>query len=917
MLSKKQKLITNSSHKKQNKNNNIKIKNNIKTKKNKNNIKKTKKNQKGGVLQYVQFPSSHYIYLKNSITGPGGTGDTPFRGFSPFKLNCALLQYIINEKKLNIQKVSGTDTNQYIGFTDFPSLIETTEYSKKDTKAVKKDTERDFVEIIEGNVKIISRETNYRNLMDPDSHFDIDLEIVNYDDSKPKEIRKIRKITQDVKYLKKLIEDLSNILKSKATINRNNTTNETFKPYKPPEICDLSYSTNDFLIIDEKKYEGIDERVIIVGYPSEINPFLKLKIKNPTNPEEEIYLIDYLMETIFKEHKKPETEVGNYCELILKLFNAFKKDKVENNIDLLKNSFLDNLELIEAFIANNPTLFPGETGTKKIKEIEEQVEVYLQKKIKGFLTRPNTKIRYVFHIFIQKRDGQIEPLIYNIRELEQKHKAVLERLLYLIQTEIPRRFQIFNEDELTRIAAGEDVRYTNFYSYYRYGDIFYIKTEYLYPSTNLDQYNHVYNRSLNLEEIIYSSGLLTTDGSPYWSKIKFKYELRQYRLKPLVSLELQSHKKSYSSSQKKSYSSSYQKSYSPSHTQELPALIPTEHNLENSKILLLREHPNSVYELYYQASDGTFHYIKIKPVLDLLNFESTNITLSQNVFDCFGLKTNIYITNQPVFQIETSYTISSSLQSDKINLFDQKWSFPVVRTVLNDEKCFENIPTLRDFENFYPYSPYNVLMSVLPKNIKKPLNTNNILKKGVVNPVKITPGCEVKICDSEEFNYSITFTIKNENNTIEEIILVINKHTARIKTKEEPIERLVVWVFPKPKSTPNIVTERRFKTIKDISLHLFEEILRQLSFHKFYDEKKQILGFNNYLAYNMKNFHFQIFKKEDRSYYESFIETNSFIALEKRMENGINGLYKMQTVPNYYNNYDFVIFSSLRINGLT
>ena len=216
------------------------------------------------------------------------------------------------------------------------------------------------------------------------------------------------------------------------------------------------------------------------------------------------------------------------------------------------------------------------------------------------------------------------------------------------------------------------------------------------------------------------------------------------------------------------------------------------------------------------------------------------------------------------------------------------------------------------------YSPFN-LMSVLPKSIKKSLNnTKSILKKNEEGPDQIGKGCDVKICDTQKFNYSITFTIKNENNITEKIILVINKHTAKIKKSAvETIERLVVWVFPNPKSNPNIITEHRFKTIKDISLHLFEEILRQLKLHKFYNEKEQILGFNNYLAYNMKNFHFQIFKKEDRSYYESFIETNSFLGLEKRMENGINGLYKMRIIPNYYKNYDFVIFSSLRINGLT
>ena len=451
--------------------------------------KVSNKTQYGGrFLTLAQNPSNNYVYYQDLHNLKR------FYGYKPLQLNASMMQYLCDTKSLQFS--TSRDKGLYMGFNNFPSIVETAENIEKKSKSVKNEEgTRDFTEVIEGNQPIIDRETNYNNLMNnpkAKAQFKIGLDKITYEAKKSitpsvivEDVEYVKKFTpsvivQDVEYVKKLIIDLPRILQDKSSKSLHNSL------HRKEEICDLSYSTNDFLIIDRNKYPGIDDEVIIVGYPGEINPFLKLKVPDPKKKGEETLLIDLLKKSVFEDHKKPVSEPGNYCSLLINLYNTFK-NKPSDKINLVDSNeyykFMgtlinNNYKYIENLINLNPGLF--EETSSDFSQFKIEIEERLREIIRNLFARPNTKIRYVFHPFIiNKQKKRIEPLIYNVRELEPKHKPVLERILELIETKIPELFNIFNSQEKTNISQGHSVKYNNFYTYYRYGDIFHIKTQYL------------------------------------------------------------------------------------------------------------------------------------------------------------------------------------------------------------------------------------------------------------------------------------------------------------------------------------------------------------------------------------------------------------------------------------------------------
>lgn len=868
----------------------------------KRNIKKTYKKQYGGRhLVLAQRPSGHYMYYKDT------ENSNIFHGFKPLQLNAAMVQYLCDIKSLQVYNLSD-DESLYLGFKNFPSIVETIEDKKKLSKSVKDEYgQRDFTEVIEGNRPLLEREINYNNLM-TSSQFKIELEKIMYpsiNNSEKLLLENLDKkeaiISQDVEYVKKLILDLPRILEHDKSPKKSND-----------EICDLSYSTDNFLIVDRKRdYPGIDGEVVIVGYPGEINPFLKLKVPNPINPREDILLIDLLKKTIFEEHKKSETEPNNYCKLLIQLFNQFKSDTNKINPDnvdeyykFIKPSLNSNLKYVKTILMNNPDIFPN--GEKDYTSLEIKVDELLEELIFGIFTRPNTKIRYVFHPFLITSNGRIEPLLYNVRELESKHKPVLKRILELIQTEIPKRFEIFNDKEISRIRNGENIKFTNFYSYYRYGDIFHIKTEYLYPSTNMDQYSHVYNRSINLEELIYSSELVTS-GNPFWSKLNFQYEIRNYRF---------NEKKTGLNGGMSKFTKKSNRHHSVVKTIETKVYLEKkkflhidDERLNISQILILRENPNSSYEIYCRSKNNKYYYLIIKPILNNRNIFLPGLctprTPHQIVFDCFNNVVNIYSINVPIFKIDTVIEITSSLaldkKYDKINLASEKyWYFPLLRRVINSSGLDKLMPFLQIINNYIPYTPFNVL------NAKTYVKDTPIDINGKITEKNKSKNCALDICEYYEYNDKIEFRLDDKS-----YILMINKHTS-----DNNLIRTVVWLFNSSDHLEQL-SPNRFKTIKNLNNPiLIEEIIKQLIINGIYNPRTMFFGFNNFLTIDMESLHFQIFPKTEKTYYDSFMQANSYISMEKRMENFINTYYKIKLVNDYYKNYNFVVFTPFKLNNL-
>ena len=71
--------------------------------------------------------------------------------------------------------------------------------------------------------------------------------------------------------------------------------------------------------------------------------------------------------------------------------------------------------------------------------LKDKIKERLMEQYRNLFTRPNFRIRYVFHPFIEKEIGgkiTYEPLVYSVRELRQAHQPVLREILKLIRMSV-------------------------------------------------------------------------------------------------------------------------------------------------------------------------------------------------------------------------------------------------------------------------------------------------------------------------------------------------------------------------------------------------------------------------------------------------------------------------------------------------
>ena len=295
---------------------------------NKHSMKQLSSRSQNKHQEYVlaQRPTSNYIYYKkknlknNTYEG---------HGFNVNKLNTAKFQYIVNENKLRWFQNDKKQGEFYMGFDNFPSIVETVSPILKISKSKK----GSFIDICEGGyenqekIKTPTREQHFHNLWKEPSELILPAKKITYPKTNGEIVRVEEdiQIKQDITYVKKLLQDLKyieNIMKNER---------------KASGICDLSYSVKDFLIIEKKQYADLGE-VLIVGYPAEMNTFFKVSVQDPHNSSKKISLIELLKRTVFEEHKKSETShttfnngsiklKENYCKLLVELHNALLNEK--------------------------------------------------------------------------------------------------------------------------------------------------------------------------------------------------------------------------------------------------------------------------------------------------------------------------------------------------------------------------------------------------------------------------------------------------------------------------------------------------------------------------------------------------------------------------------------------------------------
>ena len=884
--------------------------------------------------EYVlaQRPTANYIYYKKFNPE---MRDFEGHSFKVNQLNAAEFQYLIDKDKLRWFQNDKEPDNFYMGFNNFPSIVETVSPVLKISKS-KKDS---FIDICEGgdrDVKIeTSREQHFRNLWKEQPELILPAKKITYPkiNGKIERVEKDIQIKQDITYVRKLLEDLKNL----EEILKNN------KGLPSSNICDLSYSVKDFLIIEKKQYTDLGE-VLIVGYPAEMNTFFKVSVQDPNNSTKKISFIELLKRTVFEEHKKSETDrrifnngsvqlKENYCKLLVELHNVLLNETPEDqqkkiNID----DFDDYYKLIK--IGIRPAFLENLLKKKEEKDIINKVEEpmsfeefdqllnkILQNKIKGIFSRPNTKIRYVFFPFLKRSHQSLvnvkyEPLIYNVRELEPRHKPVLERILELIQTELPRRFNILKEGETS---------HTNFYTYYRYGDIFHIKTEYLHPTTNIEFYSHVFRRIIKLEELIYSCSILNDDNRrPFWSNVKFEYQARDYRIedveKTLNMKNTQIRKMSINNNinniNKQKRLSNYTE-YPLSNNNIINNSNDSIYEqLKISKVIVLREYISSTYQLYTKNKNGKFYFIKLEPILDKLNFDNflNPLLKGETVYNCLGEVTKNHLCNQPIFKvlIKEINNLLNLEEKKKINFFYNIWNFPVLRVIdnskikdrqfigLTDKETIDFLKYINYINKFYSYQTYNIM------NATEKINPD-VAISNVVSPDK-KKKCETSICDNYYYNFKVEFDLDKNK-----YLLVINN----IKLlKDGHDTRYVIWVFINP--SKKLESKKKISNFLDLNdPRIIEEIIKQIKKLKIYDPTKDFLGVNTYIPHDYKILHIHIFHNKKQETYQSFITNDNFISTETRLENLYNVLYKLKKSKTYYTNFQqYISFQNYFLDTL-
>ena len=169
--------------------------------------KSSSRQNKHQEYQLAQRPTSNYIYYKKY--NPGKKTYSA-HGFKVNQLNAAEFQYIVNENKLRWFQNKEKPGELYMGFDNFPSIVETVSPILKISKSKK----GSFIDICEGgyenveDIKIPTREEHFDNLWKDQPELILPAKKITY----PKingEIVRVEEniqIKQDITYVKKLLQ---------------------------------------------------------------------------------------------------------------------------------------------------------------------------------------------------------------------------------------------------------------------------------------------------------------------------------------------------------------------------------------------------------------------------------------------------------------------------------------------------------------------------------------------------------------------------------------------------------------------------------------------------------------------------------------------------------------------------------------
>ena len=476
-----------------------------------------------------------------------------------------------------------------------------------------------------------------------------------------------------------------------------------FKEFKDNDAlydCDFTGLDMKYIIIDEfvntKENGGDGETYVICGYPDKRMKEIILNFwQHPIMKEE-----------LDKVHKE---QYDNFYEWFSQLFNEFVKHSEKLNLTNI------NDELYKLYFRPRKIWFYNEINKRyeemfknantknelkefKYKEFQTHFEnnckLYFNDIAQQYLNTIISSIKYVFLIFKQNANMSLTPALFNIKELEEKHIPILERINKFIRNEIPIIFDIkqINKRQHTNENIEKsynqkntyiphitgnfiiDNEYKLFYTHCTYGEFFVIKTEYLHTMSNLGHKAHTYANRITIEEIIYSCSL----NNIFWKNHKINYDIREYKLIQLKKNNKIVNIKNRSDILFEELTKYYEKEKKIETEKELDIILDLQLFKESKILLMYRNSDNHFIFIYLY--DNKFYKLILQPNLkdcldDIVHILHTKLLIFNNMNKVFKIifnneLDNDYMKNMFAYNPSTLINIKSPISNIKPSVID-------------------------------------------------------------------------------------------------------------------------------------------------------------------------------------------------------------------------------------------------------
>ena len=849
-------------------------------------------------------------------------GKTRYHYIRPTELAVDTLQYAFDTGRVSIVE---DKTGSYLTFEDFPTLQVETVMKEKDVTTTYKDTRRN--------------EGFYYAYEDADTlaEFDYGAQLAEYQATGTyKTALKYRELetedipenytsgfsTQDIQYVKDIASSLENaytftntdgILKAELT--------------KPDELkCDLAGMDPKYIIVEPMILEGVDgssttEEYVICGYPdrSKMGTYLKM-MEDPVIKER--------IDKIHDQHRK------EFARLFAEMHNSVSEEKdkiIDFNNELHKFMKSNNISYFEKWIMQNEQLDKDKSDSwvntsdfqgkikfmkanglvneaeyienevartclsteernqqiKNIKIVKSEFNNYVNKLLNEYLNKPMTRIRYHFIIYRKQMDNHLIPALFNIKQLDTKHKPLLEKVLELIQIKIPNVFNILIE------SIHKLSHYKLFHSYVKYGDFFYISTEYLHTMSNFTHYAYKFENNLLLEELIYSLSNVTN----FWQRLKIEYQLKKFRIamieSKIILINNNNNTAKISNYNKLSKKSNYNK-------------LSKKSNLLNKKNILLKGIILMIFEKSYQeyvivyktkldSDQSIFRFLELKSNLAKCNNEIINnifeIQNIKNIFNCKNVSfgnikyrgklfkvVNNNILGTEVLKIIKQYNPLILKNIENPNTENRYISIKeMIKTELLDYET-ENDTQVVNVNYFYPIIYFNLIMN--QNYIDALIYYNKTNDSGISKEIK---------------NLSLVNTVSYQ--VYNEINSIINPNNCNYDIIEKYyFGRNILWIIPHDKTSKNTYL-RKFTSLNKSHLPLLEAIKNYCLKNK---DDISFLHIQSTNVYGLLHFHIVSHNSYEARTFPEQQRGNKMIQ-EININNIINKLLVNET---YYNNYN-------------